>query len=106
VQRYCKSDDGEGAREDASAANTCDHTSHDKNCGSGSRPAYGRTNLEDDDGDQVDPFDGVVRVQLAVEELEGARGEQICRAIPADVVDGAKVVTDAWDCCGNDGVIL
>ena len=57
----------------------------------------GRADLEEQDGAEEHAFDGPECVDLAEEELEGAVGEQVGGAVPADVGYGLEVVCDLGD---------
>jgi hypothetical protein len=78
-------DDNQSAREDPRAAHARDGPPDDQGDGVRRHPADETSQLEDGDGGEVDPFDGEVGVELAEEQLEGGRGQQVRRAIPADV---------------------
>ena len=65
----------------------------------------GRVDLEDANAGQEDPFRREGGVELA-EEQRAAVCEQEDRAIPANVVKGAKGVGDARDFFRDDGSIL
>jgi hypothetical protein len=105
-QRHRHRDDQDGSREDTSSAHTRNRTADDQSRGVRGDTADERADLEDEQGNEVDPFDAVEGVEFAVNKLCCAGGEEICGAIPADVVEGFELICDAGDSCCDDCVIL
>ena len=63
-----------------------DDHADDEDDGARGRAADGGAHLEQHDREQEDALDGEEAVQLAEHQLEGALGEQVGAAVPADVV--------------------
>jgi hypothetical protein len=98
--------DDQSTTENAGRANACNCTTHDQSSGRRSSATQRRTNLKDEDGNQVNDLDGEKCVEFAEHKLERACREEICTPIPADVVNCFEVVGYARNGCRNDSVVL
>lgn len=105
-QRHRINNDNNRATINARTPQPRDRSSDNKYDRIGRRATYSRTDFEEDDGGDKDPFGGVVGIKLAEGELEGARGEHVGGAVPADVVEGVEIVGDAGDGGRDDGAVL
>ncbi len=105
LERHSVADDEDGAREDARGAEAGDGAAEDERRRVGGDAADERAELEDEKGGHVGPLDGVEGVDLAVDELEAARGQQVDGHEPANVVEGVELVGDAGDGGRDDGVV-
>lgn len=72
----------------------------------GGNTTHDRADFEDEDGTKMNPFNGVEGVELAEDELDRAGRQKVAGAIPANVVDGFKLISDARYGGGDDGVVL
>jgi hypothetical protein len=68
-------DDDQTARETTSSTNTSNRPAHDQGDGRWGRATYNRTQLEYDDGGEIDPFDRKKSEKFAKEKLKGAKGK-------------------------------
>lgn len=68
--------------------------------------AYDRAQLENSEGDEEDDFDRQGRVELAIGDLEGRRGEEIGGGVPAHILDCLELICDDGHCRGDDGLVL
>jgi hypothetical protein len=66
-----------GTAKDSRSSQTGDGTANDQSSRVGRGSAYQAADLEDGEGDEVNPFDRVEGVEFAVDELRRARGEQV-----------------------------
>ena len=73
------------SREDAGGANSGNGPADDEGHRVGRRAADGRADFEEKDAGEEDDLDRVEGVDLAKEQLEGARCQQVRAAVPADV---------------------
>lgn len=97
--------DGDAAVLDAGRADAADGASPDE-CNRVGRDAIDETTeFEHANAEEKDPFDVVESVNLAHEELEGAGGHQVRRAVPADVPEGVEVVGEGGEGDANDGPV-
>lgn len=106
LQRNRVRHDDESAREDTSRTNTGDGSTHDQSLRVGSSSADGTADLEDTNGDQVDPFDGHVGVEFTKHKLEGGRRQEIGGSIPAHVGQGFELICDLGNGGCDNGVVL
>ncbi len=83
--------------ENASAADPSDGTSDDQGDRTGRSTADRGANLEHQDAGEEDGFDAVYYIQFPEEELEGTVGEEVGRAVPADVLHRMELVGDLGD---------
>lgn len=72
AQRYGDRDDQDGSGEDTSCSDTSDSASDDEGSRVWRDTADKRAEFEDEERDEVYPFDGVVGVELSVDELRRA----------------------------------
>ena len=87
-QRHRVGDDEQRAREQPRAAQPRDGPPHDQRRRVGRHAADQAAHLEDEEREQEGPLDAEEGVELAEEQLEGARREQIGRAVPAAAMRG------------------
>ncbi|GAO17983.1 hypothetical protein UVI_02060080 [Ustilaginoidea virens] len=99
-------DNEESAGEDAGGAEAGYGAAEDQADRVGRRTAHQRADFEEQDGEEVDPFDRVKGVELAKDELHGARGEEVGGAVPAHVLDGVELVCYSGDRRRDDCVVL
>jgi hypothetical protein len=85
---------------EARGAYSADGPAHDKHHRVGGRAADDRADLKEHSAGEEDGPDGEDGVDLAEEWLEGAAGEEVCAAVPADVVERVEFVGD-----GGDGLV-
>ena len=83
AQGHGVGDDEQSAREEARGAEAGDGAADDEGGRVGRDAADERAELEDEEGEQEDPLDAEEGVELAEEQLEGARREQVGRGVPA-----------------------
>lgn len=105
LQRGRASQNDDGARIQARGAHACNGAAGDEGARVGCSRAYKTPQLEDGDGDQVHDPGGENGEQLAEQQLEGARGEEVGGGIPANVAEGMEVVSDPGDGGGDDGFV-
>jgi hypothetical protein len=74
-QRHSDRDDQDSSREDTSRSHTSDRASNNEGRRIWRNTTDERADLEDEESDEVDPFNGVIRVELSVDELGCACGE-------------------------------
>ena len=77
LERLGHGDDQICARKDAGGAQARDGASDDKGGAVRRDAADEGAELEDGDGDEIDPFDGEEGVQFAEDELETRGGEEV-----------------------------
>ena len=106
TQRNTPLDNEESAGEDAGGAEAGYGAAEDQADRVGRRTAHQRADFEEQDGEEVDPFDRVKGVELAKDELHGARGEEVGGAVPAHVLDGVELVCYSGDRRRDDCVVL
>lgn len=105
VQRHGVHDDDDAAGEDAGRPDALDGAADDEGHGARGGAAQGGPDLEQHDGDGVDGADGIEAVQLAEQQLEGGRGEQVGGAVPADVGQRVEFVGDGGNGRGDDQAV-
>lgn len=98
--------DRDRAREDACAAHTGESTSDDQRNGARCRTADSRTDLKHQNATEEYNLDAVDNVELAEEELEGAVGQKVCGAVPADICHRMELVGDLRDSGRDDESVL
>lgn len=106
LERNTAVDDEESSREDARSAETSDGTAENESDRVGGSTADERSEFEQEDGAQEDPFDGVVGVEFTKDEGHGAGGEEVRRSVPAYVFESMEIVSNARDGSSNNCVIL
>lgn len=99
-------DDQDGSAKDTSSTDTSNRAADDESCRIRRNTADQGTNLEDKQGNEIDPFDRVVGVELSVDELGRAGGEEVRGSIPADIVEGFELICDSGNGSCDDCVIL
>jgi len=93
-------------RENSSSSYASNRSSDDKRNRVWSRSADSRANHEHQDRTQKSRFDRNKLVQLSEKQLERRVGEQVCRAVPSDVVWRFEVVCDLRDGGADDEFVL
>lgn len=106
MQRHALCNDGERTRQNTGASNALNSSADDEGDGVWRAAADQGTNFEQAEGDQEDPFDLELDVQLAEHELEAAGREQVGRAIPGYIFEGVEVACDFRDGCRDDRSVL
>ena len=99
-------DDENGSAEDTSGSYTGDGAADDQSRRVGRNAADQGADFEDEEGDDVDPFDGVVGVKLSVEKLGRACCQEVSRTIPTHIVERLELICDFRDGSCDDGVVL
>ena len=99
-------EDNDGSRKDAPRAKTGDSAADYERLGCGGHAADQGAELEDEEGTKIDPLDVEEGVDLSVQQLEGAGGEEVGAAIPANIVQRVELVSYARDSGGYDGIVL
>ena len=93
------------SREDPRRAESSNRSPHDKGHRTRRGAANQRTEFEQGECGEEDPFDIEVAVEFAEEELEGAGGKEVGGTVPTHVVEGLELVGNARDGGGDDGVV-
>ena len=106
MQRYRIDDDDNDAGHDTSRADSGDCSADDEGHRSRGRAANGRSSFEQEDGSQEDCLDAEEGIELAEEQLEGAVGEEVGTAIPANVGNRVEIISNAGDRRGDDQPVL
>lgn len=106
AQRDGTGDDEDGSAEDTGGSYAGDGAADDQSRRVGRNAADQGADLEDEESDDVDPFDGVVGVKLSVEKLGRTGCQEVSRTIPTHVVERLELICDLRDGSCDDGVVL
>lgn len=94
------------SRNDSCASYSRHSSSYDQSNRARRRSAYNRPNFKYKQRDEKDPFYWELCIKLAEEELEAAIGQEVCRAVPAYIVEGVEVAGNFGNSSGDNGAIL
>lgn len=106
MQRHTALDNEQGTGENTSSTKTSDSTAENETDRVGSSTAYERSEFEEKQSTEIDPFDGVESVEFAKDEGDGTSGQEVSRTVPTNVLEGVEFVSDARNGSGDNGVVL
>lgn len=105
LQGHRVAENNDGAGEQARGADAGDGTPDDEGGRGRSQGAEQGSNLEDEDGCQVGVLDAEELVDRAIHGLQSGGGQQVSRAVPANVLDAAILGRDGAKGRGDDGLV-
>lgn len=106
MQRKTLGNDDQRTRHNTGASHSLYGPANNEGDGVWRTSAYKRANLEDGQGDEVDPVDLVFNIEFTEYELERAGGQEVGRSIPGHIFEGVEIICDLRDCSCNDGTVL
>lgn len=99
------SDDVHASRKQGCGTNTSNRSSDDKHGRIHGSTTNDGTDLEDEKGRDISPFDIEVDVDFTERRLKGSGGEEIRGTVPANIVKGVEDGGDAGNCCCENGIV-